>query len=96
MNEWWPLKAQTPSLPLFVNGLRFSAPNKRLKSGESAPGVASPVWAHREQWSQDLVPWWMLPWQERARAAEGYGSGGSCWSLCVVVVFCYYSFTHVR
>jgi len=69
--------------------LHFGAPNEGTNNGESANDAASLVWAHREQRLQDLGPWWqMLPWRERAKAAEGLGGGGSCWLLCVVVVFC--------
>ena len=66
-----PLKAETPSLSLFFDGLHFGTPNKGTNNGESATNAASLVWAHREQQRQALGPWWMLPWRERARSAEG-------------------------
>jgi len=88
MFKWRPPKAKTPPLSLFFDGLHFGAPNKGTNNGESATDAASLVWAHREQRRQDLGPWRLLSWRERSKAAEGYGGGGSCWLLCVVVVFC--------
>ena len=49
-----------------------------------------------EQQRQDLGPWRMLSWRERAKAAEGSGGGGSCWLLCVVAVFCAVARNRVR
>ncbi len=66
-----PPKAETPPLFLFFNGLDCSAPNKGTNNGESATNAASLVWAHREQQHQALDPWWILPWRERPKAAEG-------------------------
>jgi len=64
-------KAQTPPLSLFFEGLHFGAPNKGANNGESATNTTSLVWAHRKQRHQDLGPWQILPWRERAKAAEG-------------------------
>jgi hypothetical protein len=42
----------------------------------------------RKQQRHWLVVPKACPWRERVNAAEGLGGGGSCWLLCVVVVFC--------
>jgi len=63
-----PCKAETPPLSLFFKGVHFGTPNKGTNNGKSASDAASLVWAHREQWCQDLVPWQMLLWRERAKA----------------------------
>jgi hypothetical protein len=77
-----PPKAETPPLSLFFEGLRFGAPNEGTNNGDSATDAASLVWAHREQRRQDLGPWQMLSWRERAKAAEGWGR----WLMLVVCV----------
>ncbi len=67
----WPPKAKVTSLSLIFDVLHFSAPKEGKNSNKSTPNAARLVWAHRDQRRQDLDPWWMFPWRERAKAVEG-------------------------
>ncbi len=87
LTKRWPPKAKVTSLSLIFNVLRFGIPNKETNSKESASKVTCLVWAHRDQWRQDVGPWWMLPWWKMAKLLEGRAMGAHV-GCCVFCVFC--------
>ncbi len=84
----WPSKAELTSLSLIFNVLRFSAPNEGTNSNKSAPIAARLVWAHRDQWRQDLGPWRMLPCQNMATPLGGRVAVSHV-GCCVFVLLCF-------
>jgi len=71
MSEWWPPKAETPSLSLFFDGSHFGAPSKGTSRGDREPATGHLLWTHGESRRQDLGAPLPYPWRERAKPLEG-------------------------
>ncbi len=66
-----PPKAETPSLSLIFEGLRFGVPSKRTSRSDCEPATGHLLWIHGESWHQDLGAPLPYPWRERAKPLEG-------------------------
>ena len=69
--DWRPPKAKVPPSSLFFDKARVGAPINGTGNGESAPNNPRLLQDHRDRRRQDIGPWRMLPWRERAKAASG-------------------------
>jgi hypothetical protein len=70
-SERQPPKAETLSLSLIFDGLRFDAPSKRTSRGNHEPTTGCLLWTHGELQHQDLGAPLPYPWRERAKPLEG-------------------------
>ncbi len=69
--NWRPPNAKAPPSSLFFRAPCSNAPIDGTGNGESTPNAPRQNQTHRDRRRQDLGPWQMLPWWERAKAAGG-------------------------
>ncbi len=69
--DWRPPKAKAPPSSLFFDEARLGTPINGTGNGKSATNDRRLLQDHWERRRQDIGPWRMLPWRERAKAAGG-------------------------